>query len=299
MKKSLLLYNVKAGRGKIARNVDALTEIFRQAGYDIRPKLIEFGQNPFDGDEDCHLAVVCGGDGTINYVVNSMKSKSLSPVIAVIPAGTANDFAGALGMSRNILRAARQIARGTIEQIDCGVVEQIGRGREKDIYFVNIFSFGIFTTTSQHTPEGLKHRIGRLAYLVAGLKDLKNLHSIPLTIATDEETFEYQTLMGLVFNGETAGRVPLARNASLRDGVFDCLFLRKRNPLLSACDMLLYVLGINTGAVRSLRTGTLTLTTPVSEDTDVDGQRGGKFPMRVKCLHGDLNVICPSDRAAE
>ncbi len=46
MKKSLLLYNVKAGRGKIARNVDALTEIFRQAGYDIRPKLIEFGQNP-------------------------------------------------------------------------------------------------------------------------------------------------------------------------------------------------------------------------------------------------------------
>ena len=37
MKKSLLLYNVKAGRGKIARNVDALTEIFRQAVYDIRP----------------------------------------------------------------------------------------------------------------------------------------------------------------------------------------------------------------------------------------------------------------------
>ena len=136
-------------------------------------------------------------------------------------------------------------------------------------------------------------------YKRQGLKDLKNLHSIPLTIATDEETFEYQTLMGLVFNGETAGRVPLARNASLRDGVFDCLFLRKRNPLLSACDMLLYVLGINTGAVRSLRTVTLTLTTPVSEDTDVDGQRGGKFPMRVKCLHGDLNVICPSDRAAE
>ena len=186
-----------------------------------------------------------------------------------------------------------------MEQIDCGVVEQIGRGREKDIYFVNIFSFGIFTTTSQHTPEGLKHRIGRLAYLVAGLKDLKNLHSIPLTITTDEETFEYQTLMGLVFNGETAGRVPLARKSSLRDGVFDCLFLRKRNPLLSACDMLLYVLGINTGAVRFLRTGTLTLATPISEDTDVDGQRGGEFPMRVKCLHGDLNVVCPCDRAAE
>ena len=287
MKRAVLLYNTQAGRGKIGRNIDKIVAVFRDAGYDMRPKIIEFGANPLDGSEDVDLAVVAGGDGTLNYIINAMKRKGLSLTLGVIPAGTANDFAGALGMSRNILRAARQIARGTVEQIDCGVVEQIGRGREKDIYFVNIFSFGIFTTTSQHTPEGLKHRIGRLAYLVAGLKDLKNLHSIPLTIATDEETFEYQTLMGL------------ARNASLRDGVFDCLFLRKRNPLLSACDMLLYVLGINTGAVRSLRTGTLTLTTPVSEDTDVDGQRGGKFPMRVKCLHGDLNVICPSDRAAE
>lgn len=256
MKRAVLLYNTQAGRGKIGRNVGRILAVFREAGYDMKPKVIEFGRNPFDGEEDVDLAVVAGGDGTLNYIVNAMKRKDLSLTLGIIPAGTANDFAGALGMSRNIVKAARQIAGGVVEQIDCGVVEQIGRGREKDIYFVNIFSFGIFTTTSQHTPEGLKHRIGRLAYLVAGLKDLKNLHSIPLTIATDDETFEYQTLMGLVFNGETAGRVPLARKSSLRDGVFDCLFLRKRNMLLSACDMLLYVLGINTGAIRFLRTGT-------------------------------------------
>ena len=188
MKRAVLLYNTQAGRGKIGRNIDKIVAVFRDAGYDMRPKIIEFGANPLDGSEDVDLAVVAGGDGTLNYIINAMKRKGLSLTLGVIPAGTANDFAGALGMSRNILKAARQIARGTIEQIDCGVVEQIGRGREKDIYFVNIFSFGIFTTTSQHTPEGLKHRIGRLAYLVAGLKDLKNLHSIPLTIATDEET---------------------------------------------------------------------------------------------------------------
>lgn len=299
MRKAVLLYNTQAGRGKIGRNVGRILAVFRDAGYDMRPKLIEFGENPFDGAEDVELAVVAGGDGTLNYVVNAMKRKDLSLTLGVIPAGTANDFAGALGMSRNIMKAARQIAGGTVEQIDCGKVEQIGRGRENDIYFVNIFSFGIFTTTSQHTPEGLKHRIGRLAYLVAGMKDLRNLHSIPLTIATDSETFEYQTLMGLVFNGETAGRVPLARKSSLRDGVFDCLFLRKRNLIVSACDMLLYVLGIKTGAVKFLRTGTLTLTTNIKEDTDVDGQRGGEFPMRLKCLAGDLNVICPCDRSAD
>lgn len=299
MKSAILIYNTQAGRGKIGRNVDHIVAIFRNAGYDMRPRLIAFGENPFDGYETVDLAVVAGGDGTLNYVVNAMKRKGLSLTLGVIPAGTANDFAGALGMSRNILKAAQQIAEGAVEQIDCGKVEQIGRGRDKhpdkDIYFVNIFSFGLFTTTSQHTSEHLKHRIGRLAYVVAAMRDLRNLHSIPLTITTDNETFYYQTLMGLVFNGETAGRVPLASKSSLRDGVFDCLFLRRRNLLLSVFDMVLYILGIKTPAIRFLRTSTLVLATCIDEDTDVDGQRGGKFPMRVVCLHGELNVVCPQD----
>ena len=299
MKSAILIYNTQAGRGKIGRNVDRIVSIFRNAGYDMRPRLIAFGENPFDGCETVDLAVVAGGDGTLNYVVNAMKSKGLSLTLGVIPAGTANDFAGALGMSRNILKAAQQIADGTVEQIDCGKVEQIGRGRgkdtHKDIYFVNIFSFGLFTTTSQHTSEHLKHRIGRLAYVIAAMRDLRNLHSIPLTITTDTESFYYQTLMGLVFNGETAGRVPLASKSSLRDGVFDCLFLRRRNLVLSIFDMVLYILGITTPAIRFLRTSTLTLATCLDEDTDVDGQRGGEFPMRVVCLRGELNVVCPQD----
>lgn len=297
MKQAVFLYNTQSGKGKIARNVEGICTVFRAYGYEIEPRLIDFSANPFDGCETIDLMVVAGGDGTVNYVVNAMKRKNLSLTLGVIPAGTANDFAGALGMSRNILKAARQIAYGTVEPIDCGKVEQIGRCADKeadrDIYFVNIFSFGLFTTTSQHTSEHLKHRIGRLAYVIAGMRDLKNLHSIPLTITTDNESFYYQTLMGLVFNGETAGRVPLASKSSLRDGVFDCLFLRRRHLLLSVFDMVLYILGIKTPAIRFLRTSTLTLATCIDEDTDVDGQRGGEFPMRVVCLHGELKVMCP------
>ena len=171
----------------------------------------------------------------------------------------------------------------------------MGHSEEDDIYFVNIFSFGIFTTTSQRTPEELKHRIGKMAYVVAAFKELGNIHGIPLTITTDAEAFYYPTLMGLVFNGETAGRVPIARKSNLRDGVFDCIFLRKRSPFISAFDMLLYMVGIKTRAVKYLRTSQLTLATPISEDTDVDGQRGGCFPMKVNCLHGALKIVCPKD----
>ena len=295
MKRAVLLYNAKAGKGKIEKNIDRIVDIFREADYDMQPLPIRFGTNPFDWCGSVDLAVVAGGDGTINYVVNAMMHKQLSLNIGIIPAGTANDFAGALGMSNNILKAARQIAQGEVELIDCGKVEQMGSAENKVIYFVNIFSFGIFTTTSQRTPEQLKHRIGKMAYLIAAFKELRNIHVIPLTITSDSGAFYYPTLMGLVFNGETAGRVPLARKSSLRDGVFDCLFLRKRRPVVSAMDMLLYMIGIKTSAVKYLRTSQLTLVTPMNEDTDVDGQCGGRFPMKVNCLHGALRIICPKN----
>ena len=294
MKRAILIYNPQAGRGKIERNISRIVAVFRTVDCDLILHPIEFGRNPFDGNEDVELAIVAGGDGTVNYVVNAMMHKQLSVTLGVIPAGTANDFAGALGMSADVVEAAQQIVGGVVEEVDCGKVEHIENKKDSSIYFVNIFSFGIFTTTSQHTPERLKHRLGRAAYLFAGFKDLRNLHGIPLTITTDDDTFYYPTLMGLVLNGETAGRVPLARMSSLRDGVFDCIFLRKRETAFqSACDMLLYMLGIRTRAVRFLRTSVLTLVTPTSEDTDVDGQRGGSFPMRVKCLKGALKIVCP------
>lgn len=296
MKQAILLYNSQAGRGKIGRNLEQVVAIFRDAGYDITPVPLRFDGNPIEGYESVDLIVVAGGDGTLNYVVNALMRHSLSIPIGILPAGTANDFAGALGMSNNLQKAARQIAYGVVEPIDCGVVESIDRADKHEIYFVNIFSFGIFTTTSQHTPEELKHLMGRAAYMIEALKELKKVRGIPLTITADGDAFYYPTLMGLVLNGETAGRLPLARRSSLRDGVFDCLFLRKRDTVVqSAVDMMLYVLGVRTAAVKYLQASELTLVTPVSEDTDVDGQSGGRFPMRVCCLRGALNIVCPSE----
>lgn len=285
MKQALLLYNVKAGKGKIARNVDRLTEIFRQAGYDIRPKLIEFGKNPFDGDETAELAVVCGGDGTINYVVNSMKRKSLSVTIAVIPAGTANDFAGALGMSGDIFKAARQIVEGAPRKVDCGVVN--------GLYFINIFSFGIFTTTSQHTSDSLKHKIGKLAYIFTGIKDLLHLHGIPLHVKCDDGEFDFNALMVLIFNGETAGRFRLARTARIDDGVFDCIMLEKRNPIVSCWHMVRYLCGGSPRSVRYFKSRNLEMTSPLQEPTDVDGQKGEEFPLSITCLGSEVEVLAP------
>ena len=166
MKQVLFLYNPQSGKGKIEKDSQAIGEMFRQAGYSIVDGPIDFSRNPFNGHETVDLVVVAGGDGTVNYVVNRMKEKHLDLLLGIIPAGTANDFAGALGMEKNPVKAAAQLLGGTEERVDCG--------RVNDHYFVNIFSFGIFTTTSQRTPDKRKHQIGKLAYLIEGVKEFRS-----------------------------------------------------------------------------------------------------------------------------
>ena len=233
------------------------------------------------------MAVVAGGDGTVNYVVNRMRERGLSLELGIIPAGTANDFAGIVGMAKDPLEAARQIVTGEVQALDCGVVN--------GLHFVNIFSFGIFTTTSQRTPDERKHRLGKLAYIMEGIKELRHMHAIPLHVRTESGEFDFNALMALVFNGETAGGFRLANTSSVRDGMFDCLLLEKRNFLVSCFAMVRYLCGGHPRSVRHLRAATLQISSPIDEPTDVDGQRGARFPLDVRCLPGLLRVVCPRD----
>lgn len=285
MKKAILLYNRQAGKGRAEARAEAACGVFRERGWEIAARPVDFGANPFDGCEMIDLMVVAGGDGTVNYVLNCMKSKGLDVVVGVIPSGTANDFAGALGMAKDPLEAARQIAEGTVERVDCG--------RVNDLYYINIFSFGLFTTTSQRTPDERKHKLGKLAYMIEGIKELRTMHTVPLRVTADGETFEFGALMALIFNGETAGGFRLARTSSIRDGLFDCILLERKNFFRSIFAMVRYLLGGHPRIVRHLRASKIDIVSGIDEPTDVDGQKGARFPLHIECLEGGLRVVSP------
>ena len=287
MKSALLLYNPESGRGRIGKNLDRLVAVFRSYDYRLTPREIDFAHTPFDGGETAELIVVAGGDGTVNYVVNRMKQAGLNLPLGILPAGTANDFAKALGMSHDPLEAARQIILGEETPIDCG--------RVNGLYFVNIFSFGIFTTTSQRTPNERKHRIGKLAYLIEGVKEFRAMHAVPLKVVADGRSFDLNSLMVLVFNGETAGGFHLARHSSVRDGLFDVVMVEKRNLITSTLAMGHYLLGGNPRVVHRLRVQSLEIESTLNEPTDVDGQPGAEFPLHIECLPGELRIRCPKE----
>ena len=187
-------------------------------------------------------------------------------------------------MSTDPVEAARQIATGTLSRIDCG--------RVNGQYFVNVLSFGIFTTTSQHTSDASKHLIGKLAYLIEGVKEFRSMHAVPLEIAADGETFDLDSLIVLVFNGPTAGGFRLAPRAVVDDGLFDCVMLEKRSLLRSATAAGRYLLGGNPKIVKHFQARKIDIRSTINEPTDVDGQPGAEFPLYIECLPGELRIMC-------
>lgn len=69
------------------------------------------------------------------------------------------------------------------------------------------------------------------------------MHAVPLEIEADGERFDLRSLMVLIFNGETAGGFHLARRSSIKDGLFDCILLEKKNFFRSTLAMCRYLAG--------------------------------------------------------
>ena len=283
MPQILLLYNSGAGQQDPQHFLNSVTAIFEEADTQVTARKVDFGKNPFEELPDVDYIVVAGGDGTVGYIVDRMLRHNIDLPLGIIPAGTANDFARMLGASSDPRLAAQQILRGEVRTVDCGRVN----GR----FFVNILSFGLFTTTSQHT-FGLGKRIfGRVAYFFEGLGELRHIRAIPLIVRSDGEEFTAEVITALIFNGRTAGRFPLARHAQPDDGLLDGVFILRRPIWRLLFDAVRYLCGGSPSSFRLVRSRRFHLTTPLTDViTDTDGERGPHFPLDVECISGNLKI---------
>lgn len=98
------------------------------------------------------LITCIGGDGTFNEVVSGLLHSGRKVPIGYIPAGSTNDFANSLHLSKNIVKAARDIVQGNPVAFDIGSFN--GRG------FSYVASFGAFTKASYATPQNVKNALG-------------------------------------------------------------------------------------------------------------------------------------------
>lgn len=299
MKKLLLILNPNAGTQKARRVLANIVSLFGEYGYlstvcvtAKRGDAVDFARD-YGGEHD--LVVTSGGDGTLNETITGLMRGGHATPIGYIPAGSTNDFAASLGLSSDILRAARDIMEGRLQELDVG--------RFQDRYFSYTASFGAFTSTSYSTPQNVKNVLGHAAYVLEGIKDLPNIRPQNVCLEADGQIYDGDFLFGAVCNSTSLGGVlKLAPGmVDMNDGLFEALLIR--NPgnaielqsIISALTSHKY----DNPMLTFVRASKLVFQTDPDMPWTLDGEYAeGAESITVENMHGAIRLMIPKPENA-
>lgn len=239
-----------------------------------------------DIDKTYKYILIAGGDGTVDTAVNHMKRLNINIPIAILPVGTANDFAKFIGMPENIEKACEQIINSVPKKLDLGKVN--------DKYFINVASTGLFTDVSQKTDVNLKNTIGKLAYYLKGLEQLTNLRKLKVKVKSENAVFDGNMYLILIFNGQTAGNLKFAYKAEIDDGLLDIIIIKAgmiKDTIALFIKMLRGDHLENASGLLYFKSNKIEIYCDEGIVTDIDGERGPDFPLMVECIKGGLEVL--------
>ncbi len=223
-KRLLLIMNSYAGKRMGRRYLADILEKFCRAEY-VPTVLLTAKTGDghrlaarYGGEAD--LVVCMGGDGTFNEVVSGLLEQGLTTPVGYIPCGSTNDFAGSIGLPRDLLKAADNILEGEPHTYDVGSFD----GR----YFTYVASFGAFTRASYATPQNTKNVLGHLAYILEGMKDLPAIRPWHLRFETEGAAFEGDYIFGAVSNSTSVGGILALdpKRVDMNDGLLELLLVR-------------------------------------------------------------------------
>jgi lipid kinase YegS len=221
MRKLRLVLNGKAAGDEAVRiAVDA----FRAAGNELEVRATwEAGHAAHfarEAAEQGFDAVIAGGgDGTINEVVQGLLAAGGPTALAVLPHGTANDFARLVGVPvDDPLAALHLAATAAPTPIDVGLVN--------DRPFVNVASGGFGAAVTARTSPELKEAWGGAAYSITALLSAAELRPYACRVVIGERSYELPVTMLAVGNGRFAGGgFAVAPQARCDDGLLDLVLV--------------------------------------------------------------------------
>ena len=290
MKKVKFLYNPYSGDKTIVDKLDSIIEKYQSNEYTVVPfrmgKGAKIKKALLDIDDTYDHILIAGGDGTVDIVVNAMKKLNINIPIAVLPTGTANDFANMLNIPLNIDSALEQIIDSTPKKIDLGKINSS--------YFVNIASSGMFTDVSQKIDPILKNSLGRVSYILKGVEEAVNLKQFNISVKSDELSYKGEMHLILVFNGSTAGNINLAHSSEIDDGLLDVIIF-KPMPIQKIIKLLRNLIkGLPIDKCEDViyfKTSELFIDCKEKITTDIDGERGPDFPLHIVCESESISVL--------
>ena len=297
-KKIMLIINPCAGRRKGKRKSGAVAELFKQKGFDCQLFLTEERNDAtrfvIEHGREYDLIACMGGDGTLNEVINGIIKANLDLPLGYIPAGSTNDFARSMHLSKKIEKSVDIIAQCAVRRIDAGLFN--------DRYFGYVSSFGLFTRTSYSTSQKVKNIFGgKLSYFMHGATEIFRIRTEHMYIETGSKTYEDDYLFGAITNSTSLGGVLKydPRLVNMNDGLLEMMLVRKpQNPaqLFSILRSLLTKKVTGNPYIAFDRSDRFTIHPAARSDWSLDGEFAySTGSCEIRCLKERIQFIVPEN----
>jgi len=244
-------------------------------------------------DEGAELVLVWGGDGMVQRCVDALVGSEVP--VAIIPAGTANLLAHNLGIPEDLAEAVRIAFHGRRRSLDLGKLN--------GEHFAVMAGVGFDADMIDDVDRGAKDRLGRLAYVRAGLRQVR-AGTTPLRIEVDgTEWFDGEASCVLLGNvGRITGGIPAFDDARPDDGWLEVGVATATGAMQWARTLGRMAVGRSDESpfvrITRARKVRITLSSPTMYELD-GGARDLVTKIKAKVVPGALTVCVPADRDAE
>ncbi len=236
--------------------------------------------------------VAAGGDGTLFEVLNGLYQKPAAErlPLGIVPLGTGNAFARHLGLLPGAIGQALDIiATGRRRDIDVAEIDHAGG----QCYSLNIAGLG-FATDAAVLAARFK-ALGGLAYSAGSLLKMMNPASFTVRILAGGEVITSPCLLFEIANTRyTGSRFLIAPAARFDDGLLDWILVKPmaRRRLLRLFPSVYRGRHIAYPEVVTGRAGAIDIVAPADYPLTIDGEIIGRTPARIRCLPGDVGLLC-------
>lgn len=278
-RKLLFIYNPLAGKSKIKNWLSSIVEHFVNKNYEV---VIYATSGKKDAKRivmDClsresyDLVVCSGGDGTLNEIISGVMNFEDRPNIGYLPSGTTNDFAINLKLPKNLPRAAQIALSGEAFPCDVGLIN--------GEYFTYTAAFGLFTDASYETPQTSKNMLGRMAYILEGIKRLPNWKSYQMEITCGDRVISDDFIYGMVTNSISVGGFKnlTGKGVLLDDGLFEGIFIKTPQNVMDFQGVINDLLRghLDSEHIYSFPVKEILITSQEMVPWSIDGEFGGEY----------------------
>lgn len=247
----------------------------------------------------CDVLVAAGGDGTVNLCAQAILASDCEVALGILPLGTGNDCARALGIPLEGEEAVEVLLKGDSKQMDVAWAEF----EDEQKLFLNLAAGGTVGTIGEEMSTLEKRFFGPLAYAMRAIATLVELEPYALSVRVDDaEEEEFEVVSVLIANGATvAGGHPVVAQASPFDGRIDVLLI-KDPSFFEMFEMASSVLlGEAVDSEQAFyRSGTqIELRAHGKEMAfSFDGECVEKMPRKIRLEPRSLRVICAAEGAS-